>query len=219
MSSLTKLPEAVSLSPSQRAWQRFKRNRLGYWSLVIFCALVVLSLFAELISNDRPLIVRYEGTTYFPMVKDYSEKTFGGDFDTTTDYLDPFIRERLAKAGLLLRPSVSSTARPWPLLPAQALDLMRIVQEAVTNAVKHADAKTIDLKADTDAQHGVRIEIQDDGAGFDTTIRARGRGLKHMASRTTRMGGVLDMKSTPGHGVHLVIAIPIRPAPAPTANV
>jgi len=96
---LTKLPEAVSLSPSQRAWQRFKRNRLGYWSLVIFCALVVLSLFAELISNDRPLIVRYEGTTYFPMVKDYSEKTFGGDFDTTTDYLDPFIRERLARDG------------------------------------------------------------------------------------------------------------------------
>ena len=89
VSSLTKLPEAVSLSPSQRAWQRFKRNRLGYWSLVIFCALVVLSLFAELISNDRPLIVRYEGTTYFPMVKDYSEKTFGGDFDTTTDYLSP----------------------------------------------------------------------------------------------------------------------------------
>lgn len=99
MSSLTKPAEAASLSPSQRAWQRFRRNRLGYWSLVIFCALVVLSLFAELISNDRPMIVRYEGTTYFPMVKDYSEKTFGGDFDTTTDYLDPFIRERLAKDG------------------------------------------------------------------------------------------------------------------------
>jgi len=99
VSSLTKLPEAASLSPTRRAWQRFKRNRLGYWSLIAFCALVVLSLFAELISNDRPLIVRYEGTTYFPMVKDYSEKTFGGDFDTTTDYLDPFIRERLAKDG------------------------------------------------------------------------------------------------------------------------
>ena len=89
----------VSPSPTMRAWERFKRNRLGYWSLIAFCALVVLSLFAELISNDRPLIVRYEGTTYFPMVKDYSEKTFGGDFDTTTDYLDPFIRERLAKDG------------------------------------------------------------------------------------------------------------------------
>ena len=99
MSNLTNPPEAASLSPTRRAWQRFRRNRLGYWSLVIFCALVVLSLFAELISNDRPLIVRYEGTTYFPMVKDYSEKTFGGDFDTTTDYLDPFIRERLARDG------------------------------------------------------------------------------------------------------------------------
>ncbi|MEY4884281.1 MAG: hypothetical protein RIS34_2135 [Pseudomonadota bacterium] len=90
---------AISLSPSQRAWQRFKRNRLGYWSLLIFCALVGLSLFAEVISNDRPLLVRYAGTTYFPMIKDYSEKTFGGDFETTTDYLDPFIRERLAKDG------------------------------------------------------------------------------------------------------------------------
>jgi len=88
---------ATSLSPSRRAWQRFKRNRLGYWSLVIFCALVVASLFAELLSNDRPLIVRYEGSTYFPMVQDYPETTFGGDFETTTDYLDPFIREQLAR--------------------------------------------------------------------------------------------------------------------------
>ncbi|MDP3322143.1 ABC transporter permease [Hydrogenophaga sp.] len=85
----------AAASPSRRAWQRFKRNRLGYWSLVIFCVLVVASLFAELLSNDRPLIVRYEGSTYFPMVQDYPETTFGGDFETTTDYLDPFIREQL----------------------------------------------------------------------------------------------------------------------------
>ncbi len=91
--------EAVtpSLSPSARAWRRFKRNRLGYWSLVLFCLLVVGSLFAEVLSNDRPLVVRYEGTTYFPMVKDYAETVFGGDFDTTTDYLDPFIREQITK--------------------------------------------------------------------------------------------------------------------------
>jgi microcin C transport system permease protein len=91
--------EAVtpSLSPSARAWRRFKRNRLGYWSLVLFCLLVVGSLFAEVLSNDRPLVVRFEGTTYFPMVKDYAETVFGGDFDTTTDYLDPFIREQLTK--------------------------------------------------------------------------------------------------------------------------
>ena len=90
------MPEpAVSLSPSRRAWLRFKRNRLGYWSLLIFSALVLLSLAAELVSSDRPLIVRYEGQTYFPLVKDYPETTFGGDFETPTDYLDPFIQERL----------------------------------------------------------------------------------------------------------------------------
>ncbi|WP_066260896.1 ABC transporter permease [Hydrogenophaga flava] len=88
---------AASLSPSRRAWQRFKRNRLGYWSLVLFCTLVVLSLFAELISNDRPLVVRYEGKTYFPIVQDPPETAFGGDFESDTDYLDPFIRERITQ--------------------------------------------------------------------------------------------------------------------------
>ena len=89
----------VSLSPSRRAWLRFKRNRQGYWSLWLFCALVLVSLCAELVSNDKPLIVRYEGQTYFPMLRDYSEKTFGGDFDTPTDYLDPFIQQRLNTDG------------------------------------------------------------------------------------------------------------------------
>ena len=89
----------ASLSPSRRAWLRFKRNRQGYWSLWLFCALVLVSLFAELVSNDKPLIVRYEGQTYFPMLRDYSEKTFGGDFDTPTDYLDPFIQQRLSADG------------------------------------------------------------------------------------------------------------------------
>ncbi len=100
VSNLTKpQAHAVSPSPSRRAWLRFKRNRLGYWSLLIFACLVGLSLMAELISNDRPLLVRYEGSLYVPIVKDYSEKTFGGDFETPTDYLDPFIRDRLAKLG------------------------------------------------------------------------------------------------------------------------
>ncbi len=89
------VPAAVSLSPSRRAWLRFKRNRLGFWSLVIFSVLVLVSLAAELVSNDRPLIVRYEGQTYFPLFKTYPEKTFGGDFETPTDYLDPFIQQRL----------------------------------------------------------------------------------------------------------------------------
>ena len=90
---------AASLSPSRRAWLRFKRNRIGFWSMVLFCTLVVLSLFAEVLSNDKPLVVKYEGGFYFPIAKDYSEKTFGGDFPTPTDYLDPFIREKITTNG------------------------------------------------------------------------------------------------------------------------
>jgi microcin C transport system permease protein len=89
----------VTISPGRRAWLRFKRNKLGYWSLVLFSILVVLSLFAELLSTDKPLVVRYEGRTYFPVVRDYSEKTFGGDFETPADYLDPFIRERITQGS------------------------------------------------------------------------------------------------------------------------
>jgi len=84
-----------SVSPRLRAWRRFRRNPLGFWSLIVFSTLVVLSLFAEVLSTDKPLIVSYEGQTYFPVLRDYSEKTFGGDFETPADYLDPFIRERI----------------------------------------------------------------------------------------------------------------------------
>ena len=88
-----------SVSPSRRAWQRFRRNRLGYWSLVLFSLLVIFSLFAEVLSNDKPLLLRYQGALYVPLLKDYSEKTFGGDFDTPTDYLDPFIKDKLNQGG------------------------------------------------------------------------------------------------------------------------
>lgn len=90
---------AVSVSPGRRAWLRFKRNRMGFVSLWVFCVLVVMSLFAELVSNDRPFLVVYQGQWYMPLVKDYPETTFGGDFATPTDYLDPFIRERLTEKG------------------------------------------------------------------------------------------------------------------------
>jgi microcin C transport system permease protein len=91
--------EYRSESPGARAWRRFRRNRLGFWSLVIFSTMVVLSLFAEVLSNDRPLVVRYNGSYYFPLVNDYPETVFGGDFGTPTDYLDPFIRDKLTQGG------------------------------------------------------------------------------------------------------------------------
>jgi microcin C transport system permease protein len=72
---------------------------LGYWSLWLFVAAVLLSCMAELLSNDRPLIAHYQGKTYFPLVQDLPETVFGGDFDAPTDYLDPFIQEQFAKPG------------------------------------------------------------------------------------------------------------------------
>jgi microcin C transport system permease protein len=84
-----------TLSPGRRSWLRFKGDRRGYYSLIILTALFVVSLFAEVLSNDKPLVIRYDGRFYFPLVKEYPERIFGGDFNTPTDYLDPYIADRL----------------------------------------------------------------------------------------------------------------------------
>ena len=99
MSNSSESVTRSGMSPTRRAWARFRQNRLGLWSLWIFCAMVLLSLGAELVSNDRPLVVRYQGQWYWPLTTDYAETTFGGDFATPTDYLDPFIQQQLAKEG------------------------------------------------------------------------------------------------------------------------
>lgn len=88
------------LSPlNQRRWQNFKANRRGYWSLWIFLFLFIVSLFAELIANDRPFMVRYDGKLYWPAFVSYSETTFGGDFETAADYRDPFLQKLIADKG------------------------------------------------------------------------------------------------------------------------
>jgi microcin C transport system permease protein len=87
------------ITPTRRAWNRFKRHKLGLVSLYVFLALFVVSLMAEWVSNDKPLLVRYQGQWHVPMVHNPPETVFGGDFDTPTDYLDPFIRQQLALAG------------------------------------------------------------------------------------------------------------------------
>jgi microcin C transport system permease protein len=88
-----------SLSPNQRAWARFKRNRLGYVSLLVFAVILVVTSLAEVVANDRPLVARYDGEWLFPIVSNPPETHFGGDFGTPTDWSDPFIRERFDKPG------------------------------------------------------------------------------------------------------------------------
>ena len=90
-------PHAVAQSPARRAWRRFRSNRLGFISLILFLTLFGLSLIAEVLSNDKPLVARYEGRWYFPIVQSVPETTFGGDFPTPTDYHDPLIRDNLRK--------------------------------------------------------------------------------------------------------------------------
>lgn len=88
-----------SMSPFQRAWARFRRNRMGYWSLWIFVCMLLVSTGAELVSNDKPLVTRVDGQVLFPILHNPSERSLGGDFATPTDWKDPFIAELLAQRG------------------------------------------------------------------------------------------------------------------------
>ncbi|MBV8658841.1 MAG: ABC transporter permease [Burkholderiales bacterium] len=88
-----------SRSPNERAWARFKRNRLGWLALWLLGFLIIVGTLAELVSNDKPLIAQYHGQYYFPIIKNYPETTFGGDFATPTDWLDPYIVDQFKKDG------------------------------------------------------------------------------------------------------------------------
>jgi microcin C transport system permease protein len=90
----------IDLSPmGRRRWENFKANRRGYWSFWIFAVLFVVSLFAELIANDKPLLIKYDGKTYFPALVTYSETAFGGEFETAADYRDPYLQKLIAEKG------------------------------------------------------------------------------------------------------------------------
>lgn len=100
------LTERRPVSPiNQRRWENFKSNRRGYWSAIVFLALFVVTLFAEFLANDRPLLVRYKGETLFPVLIDYPEEKFGG-FLAVTDYRDPVIIKEIEDNGWMLWPPI-----------------------------------------------------------------------------------------------------------------
>lgn len=95
------------LSPlNQERWRRFKNNRRGFWSLWLFLLLFVGTLFAEVIANDTPILIKHQNSFYFPLFKEYSELTFGGDFDVAADYRDPYIAELINESGWMLWPPI-----------------------------------------------------------------------------------------------------------------
>ncbi|WP_244606616.1 ABC transporter permease [Arsenicitalea aurantiaca] len=101
----------MALSPiNQRRLANFKRNRRGYVSFWIFLVLFLVTLVAELIVNDKPIIVSYKGETLYPIVVDYPEAKFGG-FLAVTNYRDPFIQEEIEANGWALWPPVRYSFR------------------------------------------------------------------------------------------------------------
>jgi microcin C transport system permease protein len=99
-------PRKGLLSPTnRRRWENFRANRRGYWSLWIFLVIFVLSLFAEFIANDRPILASYKGELLFPVVIDYPEEKFGG-FLAETDYRSDFITDEIEANGWMIWPPI-----------------------------------------------------------------------------------------------------------------
>jgi microcin C transport system permease protein len=84
----------------------FRDNRRGYYSLLVFLVLLVISLFAEFIANDKPIVVSYHGSLYFPVLKDYPETTFGGTFVTEANYRSAYVRKKIEADGWMVWPPI-----------------------------------------------------------------------------------------------------------------
>ncbi len=118
----------MALSPlTRRRLTVFRQNRRGYYSLLIFLVLFTVCLFAEFIANDRPLLIRFDGQWYVPVLRDYSEDTFGADFfPTEADYTDPTLAKAISAKGWMLWPAipfgnqtvVKNLGRPAPSPPS-----------------------------------------------------------------------------------------------------
>lgn len=97
----------MKLSPiTQRRLAQFKANKRGLWSFWIFMLLLFICLFAEFIANDKPVYIQFEGRSYFPTFITYPETTFGGDFETETEYRDPYVRELIGEKGFAIWPPI-----------------------------------------------------------------------------------------------------------------
>ncbi|MCD6034563.1 MAG: transporter permease [Rickettsiales bacterium] len=97
----------LTLSPlTRRRLASFKAHKRGYYSLWIFLVLFGLSLFAELLANNKPILVSYEGNLYSPVFTRYTEKAFGGDFDTEADFRDKYLSEIIESKGWMIWPPV-----------------------------------------------------------------------------------------------------------------
>ncbi|MDH3635607.1 MAG: ABC transporter permease [Gammaproteobacteria bacterium] len=91
---------------THRRLENFRANRRGWWSLWIFAVLFVVTLFAEFVANDKPILVYYDGGFYTPIFRTYPETAFGGEFPTEADYRDPYVAELIDDRGWMVWPLV-----------------------------------------------------------------------------------------------------------------
>ncbi|PPR46698.1 MAG: Inner membrane ABC transporter permease protein YejE [Alphaproteobacteria bacterium MarineAlpha5_Bin8] len=98
----------MTISPlNKRRLENFKSNKRGLYSFWIFFFLFLISIFADFIANEKPLLVQYNNKYYFPVLYSYSETTFGGDFETEADYRDPYVKDLINNSGSMI----------WPIIP------------------------------------------------------------------------------------------------------
>lgn len=91
---------------ARRRWHNFRANQRGFWSAVLFALLFIISLNADLLANDKPLLIRFDGQFYLPMLNIYTEQDFGGEFGIEADYRDPYIADLIREHGWMLWPPV-----------------------------------------------------------------------------------------------------------------
>lgn len=97
----------IKLSPiRQQQFNRFKNNKIGFYSLMIFGVVFCACLSVNFIANDKPLLVKYQDSYYFPVLKSYPETTFGGVFETETEYKDPVVQDLIQKKGYMIMPII-----------------------------------------------------------------------------------------------------------------
>ncbi len=103
---LNNIPDKQKKTNITRMYYRFCRNKRAVWALYLLIITFILSLFAEVLANDKPLLVNYKGDFFFPLLKEYTDADFGGDFPTPADYTDPYIRNNIAQHGWLIMPII-----------------------------------------------------------------------------------------------------------------
>jgi len=100
----------MKLSPlNKRRLQNFKSNKRGFYSFWIFSFLFVVSIFADFIANDKPLLIKFDQEYYCPIINEYPETIFGGDFETEADYRDPYVIKLIEDKGWIIMPLIPYT--------------------------------------------------------------------------------------------------------------